>query len=139
MARAETKIRGIMAKSRKSPRQRKRAQRATTRPAPPRSAASDAGIPSPVQEPDGAVASVPAPSSGTAPARSSVAGGAPRGARANPRLTVAGPSRLSERAIEEYHYVGRDLRNIARLVVVMAVLLAVAFIAFSALGLGTTA
>jgi hypothetical protein len=49
---------------------------------------------------------------------------------------VAGPSRLSERAAEEYHYVRRDLRNIAVLVVVMAVLLGLAVFAFSALGIG---
>jgi hypothetical protein len=47
---------------------------------------------------------------------------------------VAGPSRLSERAIEEYHYVRRDLRNIGVLLAIMAVVLAVAVIAFNALG-----
>jgi len=57
-----------------------------------------------------------------------------RGARANPRLAVAGPSRLSERAIEEYHYVRRDLRNIGVLLAIMAVVLAVAVMAFNALG-----
>ena len=62
-----------------------------------------------------------------------------RGSRINPRLTVAGPSRLNERAIEEYHYVSRDLRNIAMLVAVMAVILVVAVVAFSALGIGKTA
>lgn len=64
---------------------------------------------------------------------------AQRGSRVNPRLTVAGPSRLSERAIEEYHYVRRDLRNIAMLVVVMAVILVLAVVVFSALGIGRTA
>jgi hypothetical protein len=57
-----------------------------------------------------------------------------RGARANPRLTVAGPSRLSERAIEEYHYVRQDLRNIGVLLAVMLVVLAAAVVAFNALG-----
>lgn len=52
---------------------------------------------------------------------------------------MAGPSRLSERAIEEYHYVARDLRNIGMLVALMAVILVVAVIAFSALGIGKTA
>ena len=61
---------------------------------------------------------------------------APRAARADPRFLVAGPSRLSERAAEEYHYVRRDLRNIAVLVVVMAILLGAAVVAFSALGIG---
>ena len=59
-----------------------------------------------------------------------------RGARSDPRFAVAGPSRLSERAAAEYHYVRRDLRNIAVLVVVMAVLLAAAAIGFTTLGIG---
>jgi hypothetical protein len=77
-----------------------------------------------------------AQATGTLTARASAP--ASRPPRANPRLTVAGPSALSERAIEEYHYVGRDLRNIFTLVVVMAVLLAIAFVAFTALGIGHT-
>lgn len=56
--------------------------------------------------------------------------------RADPRFAVGGPSRLSERAADEYHYVRRDLRNIAVLVVVMAVLLGAAVLAFSVLGIG---
>ncbi|MGZ8562874.1 MAG: hypothetical protein ACXWWU_04560 [Candidatus Limnocylindria bacterium] len=59
-----------------------------------------------------------------------------RGARSDPRFAVAGPSRLSERAASEYHYVLRDLRNIGVLVVVMGVALAAAAIGFSALGIG---
>jgi hypothetical protein len=59
-----------------------------------------------------------------------------RAGRADPRFTVSGPSRLSERAADEYHYVRRDLRNIAVLIVVMAVLLAAAVVAFSTLGIG---
>ena len=59
-----------------------------------------------------------------------------RGARSDPRFAVAGPSRLSERAASEYHYVVRDLRNIGVLVVVMGVLLVAAVIGFSALGIG---
>ena len=60
----------------------------------------------------------------------------PRPGRADPRFAVSGPSRLSERAADEYHYVRRDLRNIAVLVVVMAVLLGAAVVAFSVLGIG---
>jgi hypothetical protein len=60
----------------------------------------------------------------------------PRAGRADPRFAVAGPSRLSERAAAEYHYVRRDLRNIAVLIVAMAVLLGVAVVAFSVLGIG---
>jgi hypothetical protein len=59
-----------------------------------------------------------------------------RAGRADPRFAVAGPSRLSERAADEYHYVRRDLRNIAVLVVVMAVLLGAAAVAFSVLRIG---
>ena len=53
----------------------------------------------------------------------------------DPRQMVAGPSRLGERAQQEYHYVVRDLRNIGVLVVIMAAILAVAFIAFNVLGI----
>jgi hypothetical protein len=56
-----------------------------------------------------------------------------RGARSDPRFAVAGPSRLSERAAAEYHYVTRDLRNIGVLVVLMAVVLGAAVFVFSAL------
>jgi hypothetical protein len=59
-----------------------------------------------------------------------------RGARSDPRFAVAGPSRLSERAASEYHYVIRDLRNIAVLVVAMGVVLAAAVVGFSAMGIG---
>jgi hypothetical protein len=59
-----------------------------------------------------------------------------RGARSDPRFAVAGPSRLSERAAAEYHYVMRDLRNIGVLVVLMAIVLAAAVFAFSALKIG---
>jgi hypothetical protein len=59
-----------------------------------------------------------------------------RSRAADPRFGVAGPSRLSERAAAEYHYVFRDLRNIAVLVGVMIVLLAVATVAVRALGIG---
>jgi hypothetical protein len=61
---------------------------------------------------------------------------APRGGRADPRFAVAGPSRLSEAAVAEYHYVLRDVRNIGILVVIMAVLLVGAVILFHALGIG---
>lgn len=55
---------------------------------------------------------------------------------ADPRFGVAGPSRLSERAVAEYHYVFRDLRNIAVLVGVMIVLLALATVVVRAMGIG---
>ena len=70
---------------------------------------------------------VPAPASSPSGARAG---------RADPRFLVSGPSRLSERAATEYHYVRSDLRNIAVLVVAMAILLAIAVVAFSVLGIG---
>ena len=71
-----------------------------------------------------------------APARPSRPSASPRAGRPDPRFAVAGPSRLSERAAAEYHYVIRDLRNIGVLVVAMAVLLGVAVVAFGALKIG---
>lgn len=53
---------------------------------------------------------------------------------ADPRMAV-GTSRLSERAVAEYHYVQRDLRNIAVLAVILAALLAVATILVNVTGL----
>ena len=53
----------------------------------------------------------------------------------DPRQLVAGPSGLGERARQEYHYVQRDLRNIGVLVVIMAGLLAVAFVVFNVMGI----
>ena len=79
-----------------------------------------------------------APSSAPAASRTSVPA-SQRGSRVNPRVIVAGSSRLSERAIQEYHYVRRDLRNIVILMAVMAVILVAAVVVFSALGIGKTA
>lgn len=53
---------------------------------------------------------------------------------ADSRVTV-GSSRLSERAVAEYHYVQRDLRNIAILAVILAALLAAATILVNVTGL----
>ena len=53
---------------------------------------------------------------------------------APPPITHAG-STLTDRERAEYHYVGRDLRNIGVLTAVMAFLLLLAWLAFSALGL----
>jgi len=49
---------------------------------------------------------------------------------------VGGPSRLTERAIAEYHYVQRDLRNIGVLIVIMAALLIAAAIVVNVVGIG---
>jgi hypothetical protein len=48
----------------------------------------------------------------------------------------SGPSRLSETAGAEYHYVMRDLRNIGVLLVVVAVLLAAAVVLVNVLDIG---
>jgi hypothetical protein len=50
-------------------------------------------------------------------------------------VTASGPSGLGDRARAEYHYVGRDLRDITILTAVMAVGLIGAWFAFSAMGL----
>ena len=106
-------------------RQRKAQRRALQRPMPP--AGPITGV---VSE---AVEAAAERRSESSPAPSAPS---PRAGRADPRFLVAGPSRLSERAATEYHYVRRDLRNIAVLVVVMAVLLGAAVVAFSVLGIG---
>ncbi|MGH2462799.1 MAG: hypothetical protein ACRDFZ_04125 [Candidatus Limnocylindria bacterium] len=49
---------------------------------------------------------------------------------------MAATSRLGEAARAEYHYVARDLRNTAILVLIMAVLLGVAVVVVSAAGIG---
>lgn len=51
-------------------------------------------------------------------------------------LGATGPSRLSERAAAEYHYVVRDLRNIGVLLVVVIVLLGLAAVGVNLLGIG---
>ena len=61
--------------------------------------------------------------------------GAPRRMTSS-QFGMAGPSRLSERAAAEYHYVARDLRNIGVLVAIMVVLLAAATILVNVLGIG---
>lgn len=73
-----------------------------------------------------------------APAASAVREQSRRPSR-DPRAMIAGPSRLGERAQAEYHYVIRDLRNIGVLVVVMAAILAVAFIVFNVFGIARAA
>ena len=45
-------------------------------------------------------------------------------------------SQLSERALAEYHYVGRDLRNIGQAAALMAGLLLVVFILVRVMGIG---
>ena len=81
--------------------------------------------------PDGT--SVPVPPVGTPDAREAASLSQPRRVTAPVNTGKGSTLTISERA--EYHYVERDLRNIGILTAVMAVLLLVAWIAFSALGL----
>lgn len=73
------------------------------------------------------------PPVGTPDAREAASLTPPR--RMTPVITGTGRSQLSTGERAEYHYVERDLRNIGVLTAVMAVLLLVAWFAFSALGL----
>jgi hypothetical protein len=119
--------------------QRAAAQRGTARPAPPQAPSSSPVAESAESAETGLGRTATSSNAAATTTRSSVPA-SQRGARTNnPRLTVAGPSRLSARAQEEYHYVARDLRNIGMLVVVMAAILLVAFVAFTALGIGKAA
>ena len=81
-----------------------------------------------------AASTAPTTASGT----SSVAAAAP--ASPKPRSFATGgvgvgSSRLGDAARAEYHYVGRDLRNTAILVVLMAVLLGVAVVVVNLAGI----
>ena len=105
-------------------RQRRRAQQATTRPLAARLAMpAEPGLP-------GDAPAAPAEHAAEAQATAT-----PRPRAAEQRFSVGGSSRLTERAIAEYHYVGRDLRNIGVLVVILTVLLAVAAIGVNVLGI----
>jgi hypothetical protein len=98
-------------------RQRSAAQRAATRPAAPPPAPS----------------ATPVPPAGTPTAREAVSPAPPR--RASAPAPAGLGSRLTTSERTEYHYVERDLRNIAILTVAMAALLFLAWFAFRALGL----
>jgi hypothetical protein len=75
----------------------------------------------------------PVPPVGTPDAREAASLDPPRRVTAPATGTAGSTLSLRERA--EYHYVERDLRNIGILTAVMAVLLFVAWVVFSALGL----
>jgi hypothetical protein len=72
------------------------------------------------------------PPVGTPDAREAVSLDPPR---ASAPAFKSGASTLSGRERAEYHYVERDLRNIGILTAVMALLLFLAWLAFSSLGL----
>jgi len=143
--------RGGKAASRRS--RQRRAQRAAQNQQRPQQQRPEAQAPiaQPDVEPAAASAPVDAFEAADAELRASTP---PPGARADrrpaaPKRTakarsgdfglVGGSSRLTERAAAEYHYVGRDLRNIGILLVVMVVLLAVSAIAVNLLGIGVQA
>jgi hypothetical protein len=73
------------------------------------------------------------PPVGTPDAREAISLDPPQ--RASAPVFRSGASTLSGRERAEYHYVERDLRNIGILTAVMAVLLFLAWLAFSSLGL----
>jgi hypothetical protein len=81
-----------------------------------------APVSAPPPDVDAATPPSPAAAAPAAPRRAAVAGS-------------ASASRLSGSERSEYHYVERDLRDIAILTAVMAALLFVAWLAFSATGL----
>lgn len=60
----------------------------------------------------------------------------PRKARPAVGSGLAGSSRLTEKAMAEYHYVRMDLRNIGVLSLVLLVLLGVAYVIVNVLGIG---
>ncbi|MDQ3689862.1 MAG: hypothetical protein M3406_07510 [Chloroflexota bacterium] len=84
--------------------------------------------------PDGPLdPAIAVPPVGTPDARAAISLDPPR--RVSAPTTTGYGSTLTTRERAEYHYVERDLRNIGILTAVMAVLLVIAWIVFSALGL----
>jgi hypothetical protein len=113
----------------------KRAQRSAQRSAQPRPATPRATAPVEA-EATTETTSGPAPAAApanTPPAASSRPVG--RRSRAGSRLVPSGSTHLGHLR-EDYHYVERDLRNIALLTIVMVLILAVATIAFNIFDLG---
>jgi hypothetical protein len=76
----------------------------------------------------GSAAPAPPSTASTGPATAGEGDPSPVTPRAPLFATVPVSSRLGENAREEYHYVGRDLRNTAILTLIMAALLAGAVI-----------
>jgi hypothetical protein len=127
-----------MARRGKSANRRARQRRARGA-AQPRGPVTQPASSSPADVIDAELAALPREAPSQAPAREAAApssAAASRARRADTRVTVGGPSRLTERAAAEYHYVLRDLRNIGVLMVVMAALLAAAAVGVNVLGIG---
>ncbi|MEO8245951.1 MAG: hypothetical protein ABI622_02420 [Chloroflexota bacterium] len=109
---------------------RRQRQRATARPAAPRPAPAPAPVPTTSTGAD-ATAVTPIPSTPAASIPTT-----PRKARPTVGGGLAGSSRLTEKAMAEYHYVRMDLRNIGVLSLVLMGLLAVAYVLVDVLGIG---
>ena len=105
----------------------RRAGKATSRKARQRNVPRPQRAPRPSAEPQ------PVPPVGTPDAREAASLTPPR--RITPVVAGTGRSQLSSTDRAEYHYVERDLRSIGILTAVMAVLLLLAWFAFSSLGL----
>ena len=112
---------------------RRQRQRATARPAAPRPAAAPAPAPTTSTGAD-ATAVTPVASTPVAPAGAIPT--TPRKARPAVGSGLAGSSRLTEKAMAEYHYVRMDLRNIGVLFLVLMGLLGVAYVLVDVLGIG---
>jgi hypothetical protein len=114
---------------------RRQRQRATAKPAAPRPVARPAA-PSPATvSPETHIDTSTSTSVAAATPTSGVPTTPPR---ARPTLPngLAGSSRLTEKAMAEYHYVRMDLRNIGILSLVLLALLAVAYVIVNVLGIG---
>ena len=126
--------RGGKAASRRS--RQRRAQRAAQAPAAPSPAAPSPAAAPPTDAFEAADAALRA--STPPPGSRSQEPGQRRSVRARTSdfLMSAGPSRLSERAAAEYHYVARDLRNIGILLAVIIVLLIASALVVNLLDIG---
>jgi hypothetical protein len=112
---------------------RQRSVQRAARPSSPQPPTAPASAPASAQSEPALPRGAPVPPVGTPDAREAVSLDPPRRTPA-PALTH-GPSTLTGRERAEYHYVERDLRNIGILTAVMAVLLLLAWVVFSALNL----
>jgi hypothetical protein len=114
---------------------RRQRQRATAKPAAPRPVARPAA-PSPATV--STETHIDTSTSTSVAAATPTSGVPTTPPRARPTLPngLAGSSRLTEKAMAEYHYVRMDLRNIGILSLVLLALLAVAYVIVNVLGIG---
>jgi hypothetical protein len=112
---------------------RQRSVQRAARPASPQPPPAPGPAPTSAQSEPAQPRATAVPPVGTPDAREALSLDPPRRSSA-PTLT-SGASTLTGRERAEYHYVERDLRNIGILTAVMAVLLLLAWVVFSALNL----